>query len=140
MLGSPVYAQSDSTTDQTATLNKLLSVYLDKAKEEAIKEGEKNPNPVFSTEAGRAVFTKRRTWSQKNFTCANCHTDDPENVGKHIETKQPIQPLAPSANAKRFTIAEKVERNFTVHCKDLFDRDCYAQEKGDFLTYLMSVK
>jgi hypothetical protein len=55
-------------------------------------------------------------------------------------TGKPIRPLAPAANDKRFTSVDKVEKNFTKHCNDIIGRDCTAQEKGNFIAYLLSVK
>jgi len=51
-----------------------------------------------------------------------------------------IEPLAPSTNAKRFTDRAKVEKWCMRNCYDVLRRPCTALEKGDFLTYLLSVK
>ena len=55
-------------------------------------------------------------------------------------TNKPIRPLAPAANEKRFTSVDTVEKNFTKHCNDIIGRDCTAQEKGNFIAYLLTVK
>jgi hypothetical protein len=55
-------------------------------------------------------------------------------------TNKPIRPLAPAVNDKRFTSVDKVEKNFTKHCNDIIGRDCTAQEKGNFIAYLLTVK
>lgn len=133
-------AHADVSPAQTGVLKKLMATYAVMVKEEAAKEGVKNPNLTFSAEVGREFYLKRRTFQSNDYTCSGCHTENPASTGKHIETKKPIKPLAPSVNPERFTDAAKVEKNFTQHCFDLHNRDCYAQEKGNFIAYLMSVK
>lgn len=137
-----VHAQDNISAKQSETMKKLLVTYAEKAKLE-IKE-EKGRGTVsdqpFTAEAGRKFYLVRRTWQSGDFTCSGCHTDDPRKEGKHIQTKAPIKPLAPSANPERFTDVQKVEANFTAHCMDLHERDCRAHEKGNLIAYLMSVK
>jgi hypothetical protein len=65
--------------------------------------------------------------------CSQCHTEDLRRAGKHAVTGKAIEPLAPSANPKRLTDAEHIEKWFTRNCKWTFGRECSAQEKGDFL-------
>lgn len=139
----PLQAHAQGTPapgKQGEVLKKLLATYTTKAKADAAKDGKANAEIVPSVETGRALYTKRRTWQSSDPTCSGCHTDNPANVGKHIDTKKPIKPLAPSANPERFIDAAKVEKNFSEHCFDLMGRDCEAQEKGNFIAYLMSVK
>jgi hypothetical protein len=47
--------------------------------------------------------------------------------------------MAPSVNPARFTNTSKVEKWFKRNCKDVLNRECTAQEKGDVITYLMSL-
>jgi len=91
----------------------------------------------FSSQRGAAFYarTHGREWS-----CASCHTDNPATAGKHAKTDKPIQPLSPVANSVRFTRADKVEKWFRRNCNDVLGRACTAAEKGDVLTYLMSVR
>mgnify|MGYP000380230261 CR=1 FL=1 len=49
-------------------------------------------------------------------------------------------PLAPAAHAERFTRADKVDKWFKRNCNDVLGRACTAQEKGDVLAYLTSLK
>ncbi|OIQ86081.1 cytochrome c'' precursor [mine drainage metagenome] len=103
----------------------------------------KNVNPSstgLSVEAGKAFFNRQLTIRGKQVACASCHTANPANVGKHMMTGKAIQPLAPAANPKRFSDLDKVEKNFEKHCMDIIGRDCTAQEKGNFIAYLLSVK
>lgn len=91
----------------------------------------------FSAERGAQFFksTHGNDWS-----CASCHTENPATTGKHARTGKAIQPLAPAANAKRFSDPAKVAKWFKRNCNDVLDRQCSALEKGDVLTYLLTVK
>lgn len=138
----PAYAQGTISAKQSEVMNKLLAVYAAKAKVEFKEEkgrGTASDKP-FTAEDGRKFYLVRRTWQSGDFTCSGCHTEDPKKEGKHIKTKMPIKPLAPSANPERFVDANIVEANFTAHCMDLHERDCTAYEKGNLITYLKSVK
>jgi len=94
----------------------------------------------FSPDAGRAFYIREMTIRGKQVSCSSCHTDNPANVGKHKDTKKKIDALAPTANPKRFTSVDKVEKNFAKHCQDIIGLDCTVQEKGDFIAYLLTVK
>jgi hypothetical protein len=135
----PIHAEI--TVKQSDVMKKLLASYEAMAKEEA--KGKKSSSgqfKPFTAELGREFYLKRRTWQTTDPTCSGCHTEDPKQEGKHIETKKPIKPLAPLVNPERFTDAEKVEKNFSEHCVDLLNRHCNASEKGNYITYMMSVK
>ncbi len=101
---------------------------------------QQNPKSTLTAEAGRAFFVKKVVVAGKDLSCSACHTDNPANPGKHNETGNAIKPLAPSANPDRFSDRQKAEKNFTKHCNDLYGKDCSAQDKGDFITYLLTVK
>ncbi len=91
----------------------------------------------FSATRGENFFKARHggEWS-----CASCHTDNPAAPGKHAKTGKVIEPLAPSANAERFTSPKKVGKWFKRNCNDVLSRECTPQEKGDVLSYLLTVK
>jgi mono/diheme cytochrome c family protein len=91
----------------------------------------------FSVQRGEAFFkgTHGSDWS-----CATCHTGNPLGPGKHSRTGKSIAPLAPSANPARFTDVAAVDKWFRRNCNDVLGRACTAQEKGDVLRYLMSLK
>ena len=91
----------------------------------------------FSAQRGRDFFQKTHG---SDWSCASCHTKNPAASGKHAKTSKPIKPLAPSANPERFTSTRKVDKWFRRNCNDVVGRACTPQEKGDILTYLMSVK
>ena len=86
---------------------------------------------------GQALFNQRQggEWS-----CASCHGTPPTAQGKHASTGKAIAPLAPAFNAKAFTDTAKVDKWFKRNCKDVFSRECSAQEKADVLAYLIQLK
>lgn len=86
----------------------------------------------FSAAAGAAMWT-REGGAQ---TCATCHDNDLRRGGKHAKTGKPIEPMAPSVNAKRLTDAAFIEKWFKRNCESAWGRACTAQEKGDFLSYI----
>jgi hypothetical protein len=54
-----------------------------------------------------------------------------------VKTGKAIAPLAPAANAERFTDAGKAEKWFRRNCNDVLGRACTASEKADVLAYLL---
>ena len=91
----------------------------------------------FSVARGESFF---KTKHGNEWSCASCHTENPAAPGKHAKTGKVIQPLAPSANAERFTNPKKVAKWFKRNCNDVLNRICTPQEKGDVLAYLLTVK
>lgn len=103
----------------------------------------KTINPDFKgflPDMGRNFFKREFTLKGKQVSCSSCHTDDPAKTGKHIVNGKPIKPLSPVVEKTRFTDLEKVEKNFVSHCNDILGRDCTAQEKGDYIAYLLTIK
>lgn len=90
----------------------------------------------FSAAQGEQLFRARHG----EMSCTSCHTDNPKATGKHASTGKAIEPLAPAANPKRLSDPAKVEKWFKRNCNDVLKRACTAQEKGDFVTYLLSIK
>jgi hypothetical protein len=90
----------------------------------------------FSARRGEQFFNARHggDWS-----CATCHTADPRQPGRHATTGKVIAPLAPSANAERFTSPARVEKWFGRNCNDVLHRACTPLEKGDVLAWLLSL-
>ncbi len=117
-----------------ATPQELLRQYETQAKQE-------NPGFAgFSAERGQSFFRTERAHSNgQQASCSTCHTADPRNQGKTRANKV-IEPMAASANPQRFTDAAKVEKWFGRNCKDVLERACTTQEKGDFIQYLVNVK
>lgn len=91
----------------------------------------------FSAARGEQFF---KTEHGGEWSCSSCHTPNPAAVGKHAKTGKAIDPLAPSANAERFTDLAKVEKWFKRNCNDVLFRECTAQEKGDVLSYLLTIR
>lgn len=108
------------------------------------EEQAKQANPQFSSfSAARGeqfYHAKRVHGSGKTVSCAVCHTDNPKAAGRNDKTSKEILPLAPIANKDRLTDKAKVEKWFKRNCQDVLERACTAQEKGDFLSYLLSIK
>lgn len=90
----------------------------------------------FSAQRGETFFksTHGNDWS-----CASCHTQNPLAAGRHASTDKRIAPLAPAANAERFSDARAVDKWFRRNCNDVLGRECTAKEKGDVLQYLRSL-
>jgi hypothetical protein len=74
------------------------------------------------------------------WSCATCHTPTPVTAGKHARTGKAIAPLAPTVNPERFADAASTEKWFRRNCNDVLGRECTALEKGDVLTWLISLK
>ncbi|MEN6585875.1 MAG: DUF1924 domain-containing protein [Sulfuricella sp.] len=104
----------------------------------------KQANPqfqAFSAARGEQFFHAKRTHSNgKSVSCAACHSDNPKAVGRNEKTSKEILPMAPVANKERLSDPAKVEKWFKRNCQDVVERACTAQEKGDFLAYLLSIK
>ncbi|MCL4778649.1 MAG: DUF1924 domain-containing protein [Gammaproteobacteria bacterium] len=90
----------------------------------------------FSAERGAALWERKG----KDWSCSTCHTTDPRQAGRHTVTGKVIKPMAPASNPARFTDSAKVEKWFKRNCRDVFNRECTAQEKGDVITWLRSIK
>ena len=91
----------------------------------------------FSAANGEVFFKAKQS---NGLSCASCHTENPAATGKHEKTGKVIEPLAPSANAQRFSDPAKVAKWFKRNCHDVYARVCTPQEQGDFLAYLLTIK
>ena len=98
---------------------------------------EKEAGTTVSAERGARFFTTKQggEWS-----CSSCHTERPTQAGRHAKTDKAITPLAPAANAERFTDAAKVDKWFRRNCNDTLNRLCSAQEKADVMAWLLALK
>ena len=76
----------------------------------------------------------------QEWQCTSCHGKLPTVGGRHASTDKAIEPLAPAANAKRFTDSAKVEKWFRRNCKDVLARECTAAEKADVLAWLTTLR
>ena len=76
----------------------------------------------------------------QEWQCTSCHGKSPMVGGRHASTDKAIEPLAPAANAKRFTDSAKVDKWFRRNCKDVLARECTAAEKADVLAWLITLR
>ena len=91
----------------------------------------------FSAQRGETLFrTKWAKGDERTPACTACHTDNPRNPGRNAKTGRAIEPVAVSANAKRFTDKDQVEKQFGRDCKSVLGRECTPQEKGDYITFM----
>ena len=86
---------------------------------------------------GQEFFTNKHG---KDWSCASCHTSTPTAEGKHAATAKRIAPMAPVANAERFTDNAKTEKWFRRNCNDVVGRECTPGEKADVLAWLLSIQ
>ncbi|MBF0128989.1 MAG: DUF1924 domain-containing protein [Alphaproteobacteria bacterium] len=91
----------------------------------------------FSANRGETLFRSVRSGGdERTPSCTSCHTGDPRAPGRNAKTGRRIDPVAVSANARRFTEGEKVEKHFARDCKSVLGRPCTVLEKGDYITFL----
>ena len=97
-----------------------------------------NGGKPFSAERGRAFFLAKHTGGKPKInSCTVCHTKNPRAQGR-TRTGKVIKPMAVSVNPMRFTDPRKVAKWFRRNCRTVLGRECTAQEKGDFITFMMS--
>jgi cytochrome c553 len=98
------------------------------------------PLSALSATRGAALYSSEHPGRNgQTISCASCHTASPKQPGRTRVGKR-IEPLAPAANRERFTDTAKVEKWFRRNCMDVLQRECSAQEKGDFIAWLSQVK
>jgi len=91
----------------------------------------------FSAAEGRKLYATEHLQEGQRVSCATCHTDDPRRTGRTPIGKV-VEPLAPAANPARLTDRADVEKWFRRNCKQVLARECSPEEKGHFVTYLLS--
>jgi len=117
----------------------------------------------FSAEHGHELYLQKRVLPVVGaINCASCHMADPReeiiahrskvlcrqchviNDAEHPHPKdaklRKIAPLAPSANPKRLTNFDHVESFLKPNCEMVFGRVCTAKEKGDVLSWIISLE
>ena len=94
----------------------------------------------FSAEAGEELFRSKRMHSKKGEerACTTCHTKDPSAEGKTPVGKV-IDPISPAVNSERFTEAKHVKKWFKRNCKWVLERECTPEEKGNYITFMLSL-
>jgi hypothetical protein len=116
----------------------------------------------FSAARGKGFyFRSYKLDDGSELSCASCHHADPRKFTvAHIDQvpcrachvtlhkgargrsaiKREIRPLAPLVNPDRFTNEWQVEFWFDWNCELLLRRQCTPLEKGDFITWLMTIE
>jgi hypothetical protein len=102
----------------------------------------KAENPAFggfSAQRGKTLHNQKFTTGKPDTpSCTSCHGPNPLVAGKNA-TGTVIDAVAVSATPTRYTDPAKVEKWFKRNCNDVLGRACSAVEKGDWLTYVMSL-
>lgn len=147
-----LFAQSSAATEP----EDFLAVYAEMARQtDPSFEG-------FSAARGKEFYFRTHQMDDgSDLSCATCHHADPrEATLAHIDQvpcrachvtlhqgaqgrstiKREIKPLAPSANPNRFTNEWQVEFWFGFNCELLLKRDCTPREKGDLITWLLTIE
>lgn len=103
-----------------------------------LQQYQKQGAQQFDAQAGKTLWTHSFGVSSegKDRRCATCHTEDLRQTGKHMKTGKSIEPLAPSVNTKRLTDVAEIEKWLKRNCEWTLGRECSAQEKGDFLSFI----
>ena len=92
----------------------------------------------FSAARGKILHTQSFAGGKPDTpACTSCHGNDTRAGGRNPAGKN-IEPMALSASPSRYTDPEKVEKWFKRNCNDVLGRQCTAQEKGDWLSFMIS--
>ena len=101
----------------------------------------KSANPSFSgfnPAAGETLFKSTHTGGKPDTpSCTSCHGTSPAGMGQ-TRAGKPIDPMAVSKNPNRYTEKAKVDKWFFRNCRSVLGRECTPQEKGDYLTFMIS--
>lgn len=90
----------------------------------------------FSAERGKTFHTQAFAGGKPDTpSCTSCHGKDPRGAGR-TSTGKVIDPVAVSAAPSRYTDPAKVEKWFKRNCNEVLGRECSAQEKGDWLSFM----
>lgn len=90
----------------------------------------------FSAAEGRRIYLEEHVQDGQKVSCATCHTPSPRAQGRS-PAGQVVDPLSPAVNPDRFTNPADVEKWFKRNCKQVLGRECTAEEKGHFVTYVL---
>ncbi len=92
----------------------------------------------FSAARGETLFKSNFTGGKpETNACTACHTNDPRKPGQTRAGKD-IDPMAASVTPQRYTDLEKAEKWFGRNCNNVLGRECTAQEKGDFIAFMVT--
>ncbi|MFH1493530.1 MAG: DUF1924 domain-containing protein [Pseudomonadota bacterium] len=92
----------------------------------------------FSAAQGQTLHTRNFAGGKADTpACTSCHGKDPHGAGRTPSGKT-IDAVAVSVTPTRYTDPAKVEKWFKRNCNEVLGRECTPQEKGDWLTYVIS--
>ncbi len=98
--------------------------------------------PTFSgfsaTRGEKLHVTKFAGGKPETPACTSCHGDNPRSAGR-TPTGKAIEAVAVSASPTRYGDAAKVEKWFKRNCSEVLGRECTPLEKGDWLSYMISL-
>lgn len=101
----------------------------------------KAANPAFSgfsAARGETLHTQSLGLGKPDTpACTSCHGKEPRLAGR-TPTGKAIEPVALSAAPGRYADPAKVEKWFKRNCNEVLGRECTAQEKGDWLSFVIS--
>jgi hypothetical protein len=101
----------------------------------------KAANPAFagfSAERGKALHQQSFNGGKPDTpSCTSCHGKDVRAAGRTPAGKT-IEPVAVSTTPTRYTDPAKVEKWFKRNCGEVLGRECSAQEKGDWLSFMLT--
>lgn len=109
----------------------------------------KAANPAFmsfSADRGKTLHMQNFAGGKPDTpACTSCHGKDPHVAGKNRVGKK-IEPMALStalatslaSSPSRYSDPVKVEKWFKRNCNEVLGRECSAQEKGDWLSFMFS--
>ena len=132
----------------------LLRAYAEQARSADAKFSD------FSAERGRAFYYATHPQPDGTaYSCASCHHEDPrkEQFAHHDQIpcrachfpsqrytqghtiRRQLLPLAPVVNDARFSDAARSDMWFAKNCEFVLGRDCTPLEKGDLITWLLTL-
>jgi cytochrome c peroxidase len=126
-LGIPVRAAAASAT--TAASQQLAGW-------EAQARRERPGFTGFSAAEGEKLYRSEHVQDGQKVSCATCHTASPRAQGRTPVGKL-VDPLSPKVNPSRFSDPAETEKWFKRNCKQVLGRECTAEEKGHFVTYVL---
>jgi mono/diheme cytochrome c family protein len=92
----------------------------------------------FSAARGQTLHTRSFAGGKADTpACTACHGNDSRGSGR-TPTGEAIDAVAISVTPTRYTNPAKVEKWFKRNCIEVLGRECTPQEKGDWLTYVIS--
>ena len=100
----------------------------------------KSANPAFagfSAARGKTLHTQAFAGGKPDTpACTSCHSNEVRGPGRTPAGKA-VEPMALSVSPSRYTDPAKVEKWFKRNCNEVLGRECSAQEKGDWLAFMV---